>query len=217
MKRSGVVNALTLDYRMWKVTADNREKAQTAYNEARSRLTPEEYTRQLGSGEISLPMFDRSFKYRECIANFRAKQGRVSKVERTALEDETDALVERVLANTDVLFVTASNRGAPLLEKSRSFVPTVIFWDEGGQISIPDQDSWFIAEGRTNWQHMKNVRIAALTNAAPTASYPPPTKPRRPRYLEACESFPLQHASSSTGEHVPAILHPGRTYHAAYW
>ena len=52
-------------------------------------------------------------------------------------EDEFDHMVEGVLAETDILFTTASNCGDSLLKDSRSFVPTVIFCDEAGQISIP--------------------------------------------------------------------------------
>ncbi len=45
-------------------------------------------------------------------------------------------MVERVLADTHILFTTASSCGGALLEESRSFVPTTIFCDEAGKISI---------------------------------------------------------------------------------
>ena len=60
----------------------------------------------------------------------------VTKAERTALEDASDVMNERVLADTHILFTTASNCGGPLLSDHHSFVPTVIFCDEAGQISI---------------------------------------------------------------------------------
>lgn len=61
----------------------------------------------------------------------------VTRAERTALEDASDVMIERVLADTHILFTTASNCGGPLLSGHHSFVPTVIFCDEAGQISIP--------------------------------------------------------------------------------
>ena len=52
------------------------------------------------------------------------------------LKDEFNNMVERVLPETHILFTTASNCGGSLHKDFQSFVPTVIFCDEAGQISI---------------------------------------------------------------------------------
>lgn len=122
---------------MWEVTDEDQKKAEVEYQDAVKSLTNEQATAQVASGELSVAKFDKSRKYRECINNYISKKGFVTKAERTALEDETDALVSRVLSETVILFATASNCGGPLLESSRSFKPTAIFCDEAGQISIP--------------------------------------------------------------------------------
>ena len=136
MKRSNVPTGMTLDYRMFEIREEDKQQAILDYEEAKSQLTPEEYTRRVANGEMTIAMFDKSRKYEDCIRNYRAKNGKVTRQERRELEDETDIMVERVLAETVILFTTASNCGGALLEESRSFVPTVLFCDETGQISI---------------------------------------------------------------------------------
>lgn len=100
-------------------------------------MSEEEYQTKFTRGEISVAKFDKSKKYRDCIANYIAKDGDVKSKEQVALQDETDAMTERVLKGTTFLFSTASNCGGELLENSKSFMPTIIFCDEAGQISIP--------------------------------------------------------------------------------
>ncbi|KAF6220856.1 hypothetical protein HO133_002536 [Letharia lupina] len=128
---------MTLDYRIWEITDRDRRMAEADYRDTRERLSPDEFHGQLATGAISIASFDNSKKYRECMANYQAKRGRITRVERTAFEDESDSMVERVLAETHILFSIASNCGGSLLEGSRSFVPTAIFCDETGHISIP--------------------------------------------------------------------------------
>lgn len=137
MKRSNVPNGMTLDYRIWEVTEMDREQAETEYKAVRDSLPSDEFQRQLASGQISVARFDKSRTYKEAIANYVAKSGKVNREEAKALENVTDAMIEQVLAETHILFSTASNCGGTLLEESKSFVPTAIFCDETGQISIP--------------------------------------------------------------------------------
>ena len=137
IKRSNVAAGMTLDYRIWEITDRDRRMAEADYRDTRERLSPDEFHGQLATGAISIASFDNSKKYRECMANYQAKRGRITRVERTAFEDESDSMVERVLAETHILFSIASNCGGSLLEGSRSFVPTAIFCDETGHISIP--------------------------------------------------------------------------------
>lgn len=137
VKRSNVAAGMTLDYRIWEITERDRRMAEADYRDTRERMSPAEFDRQVATGQISIASFDNSRKYRECMANYQAKGGRITRVERTAFEDESDSMVERVLAETHILFTTASNCGGTLLEGSRSFVPTLIFCDESGQISVP--------------------------------------------------------------------------------
>ena len=137
MKRSAVVTGMTLDYRIWELTKQDQEDAEAEYKRVRESMSEEEYQTKFTRGEISVAKFDRSKKYRDCIANYIAKDGDVKSKEQVALQDETDAMTERVLKETTFLFSTASNCGGELLENSESFMPTIIFCDEAGQISIP--------------------------------------------------------------------------------
>lgn len=127
-------------------------------------MSVEDFRRRRDNGEISVADFDKSWKPRECIAKYRAKEGKVppycsirhqdlpllsrgsAPAGRMALQIETDMMTERALAQPDILFTTASNCGGPMLEKSRSFVRTCIFCGEAGQRSIPSLcvplDSW---------------------------------------------------------------------------
>ena len=137
IKRSNVANGMTLDYRIWELTEEVSMEAEARYREILDRLSSEEFYKYIENGEISVAKFDKSAKYKERIANYVSKDDMVTKAERTALEDASDVMSERVLADTHILFTTASNCGGPLLLGHRSFVPTVIFCDEAGQISIP--------------------------------------------------------------------------------
>lgn len=137
LKPSNVPLGVTLDRRTWELTEVDRLQAEVDYRAASSTMTSEEYHRQLDSGEFLVSNFDKSYTYKRCINNYINKKGRVSKAERTELEDESDKMVERVLADTDILLTTASNCGGGLLKDSKSFVPTIIICDEAGQISIP--------------------------------------------------------------------------------
>ena len=137
LKQSNVPIGMTLDYRMWEITREDRRKADADYRHAQQNMSKEEFVKQTDSGHLSVTNFDRSWQYRASIKNYIDKKGAIDKKERTALEDATDALTIRVLEETHILFSTASNCGGPLLDGSRSFVPTVIFCDEAGQISIP--------------------------------------------------------------------------------
>lgn len=137
MKRSAVFTGMTLDYRIWELTEEDKKNAEAEYNRVRRTMSEEEYHAKLASGEFSVDKFDKSKKYRDCISNYIAKDGDVKFKERVALTDATDVMSERVLKDTTFLFTTASNCGGELLENSDSFVPTIIFCDEAGQISIP--------------------------------------------------------------------------------
>ena len=134
-KQSNVPTGMTLDYRMWEICEEDKRKAEVDYEHARRNMSKEEF--ESASGQLSVDNFDRSWQYRTSIKKYIDNKGFITKEERTALEDATDALTIRVLEETHILFSTASNCGGPLLEGSRSFVPTIIFCDEAGQISIP--------------------------------------------------------------------------------
>ncbi len=137
LKQSNVPNGMTLDYRIWEITRADLDEAEAAEEAHRKSLTPAEYNRQLGNGQISVAMYDKSLKYKQCVANYVSKNGKISQAERLELQNQSNAMIERVLANTHILFSTASNCGGELLEDNHSFEPTVIFCDEAGQISIP--------------------------------------------------------------------------------
>lgn len=137
LKRSNVATAMTLDYRIWEITEADRRQAEKDYADAQKKMSPDEFARKHSNGEISLNHFDKSARYRACMNDFVQRRGKVNLQERILLENEFDRMVERVLAETDILFTTASNCGGSLLKDSKSFVPTVIFCDEAGQISIP--------------------------------------------------------------------------------
>ena len=116
--------------------ADEKE-AHRRFKEATANIPKEELDRQIRDDEISIAMFDESRQYKQATANYIGKDGNVSKVEGTVLENESDRMVERVLADMNIVFTTASNCGGELLGGAKSFEPTVIFYDEGAQISIP--------------------------------------------------------------------------------
>ena len=82
-------------------------------------------------------MFDESRKYKQAVTNYIRKDGKVGKAERTAIENESDRMLGRVLADMNIVFTTASNCGGELLGGPNSFEPTVIVCDEAGHISIP--------------------------------------------------------------------------------
>ncbi|KAL9071325.1 MAG: hypothetical protein Q9161_004341 [Pseudevernia consocians] len=136
LKQCNVPTGMTLDYRMWEIIEGDRRKAVTNYKHAQQNMSKEEFAKQIGSSYLSVTNFDRSWQYRAFIKNYIDKKGAINKKERTALEDTIDALIIGVLEETHILFSTASNCGGSLFEGSRSFVLTVIFCDEAGQISI---------------------------------------------------------------------------------
>ena len=137
LKQSNAPLGVTLDRRIWELTQADRMQAEVDYKAARDAMTHEEFTTRLTGGDFTVAHFDKSDEYRRCIKNYIQNKGKISKKERTALEDASDAMVLRVLAETHILLTTASNCGGPLLTGTHTFVPTVIFCDEAGQISIP--------------------------------------------------------------------------------
>ena len=69
-KRSNVATGMTLDYRIWELTEADKAEAEVRYAAARAAMGEEEFTRQHAASLIYLEMFDRSAKYRECVANY---------------------------------------------------------------------------------------------------------------------------------------------------
>ena len=136
LKRSNVPNGVTLDRHIWNNTYTDAQEAEKLYEEAKNRMPKEEYDRLVASGQFTVGMFNQSLKYRQSINNYVGKDGKCSKAEKTAVQDESDTMTERVLGQMDVVFATASNCGGELLTRSKSFDPTVIFLDEGGQITL---------------------------------------------------------------------------------
>ena len=137
LKQSNAPLGVTLDRRIWELTEADRAQAEVDYKAARDAMTHEEFTERLAGGDFTVAHFDKSDEYKRCIKIYIQNKGRISKKDRTALEDASDMMVRRVLAETHILLTTASNCGGPLLTGSHTFVPTVIFCDEAGQISIP--------------------------------------------------------------------------------
>ena len=137
IKRSNVAAGMTLDYRIWETTQDDMRQAEVDYQEAAHGMTEEEWRIRFQSGEISVRNFDKSRIYKESIRNYIDKAGKVTEAEKETLEAEYNIMVGRVLAQTDILFTTASNCGGALLADTDDFEPTVIFCDEAGQISVP--------------------------------------------------------------------------------
>ena len=136
MKRSNVPAGMTLDYRIWELTEADRAEAVLKYDEARAAMGPEAFAVEFGAGRTSLDHYDQSAPYRACVANYIAKNGKITKKERLDFEDASDRIITRVLAETSVLFTTCSNAGGKLLEDGKSFKPSVIFCDEAGQVSL---------------------------------------------------------------------------------
>lgn len=136
IKRSNVATRMTLGYRIWEITQADMVQAEKDCQAAQAAMSSAELARQVASGEASVTNFDKSHKYKRCMINFMKKGGKVSYAERVALQDEFDYVVKRVLAETQILFTTASNCGGPLLADNDTFVPTVTC-NEAGQISIP--------------------------------------------------------------------------------
>ncbi len=93
IKQSYVPNGMTLDFRMWEITDEDQKKAEVEDQDTVKSLTTEQATAQVASGALSVAKFDKSRKYRECINNYISKKGFITKAERTALEDETNALI----------------------------------------------------------------------------------------------------------------------------
>ena len=137
IKRSKVATGMTLGYRIWEITQADMVQAEKDCQAAQAAMSSAELARQVASGEASVTNFDKSHKYKRCMINYMKKGGKVSYAERVALQDEFDYMVKRVLAETHILLTTASNCAGPLLHDNDTFVPTVIFCDEAGQISIP--------------------------------------------------------------------------------
>ena len=167
VKRSNVPNGMTLDYRIYRLADADRLDAEAKFNAAKDSLPIDEFNRQCASGEISVAMFDESAKYKACIADYIIKDGSINWAERTALEDEHDRMVGRVLEDTRLLFTTASGCGGHLLDESRTFVPTIIFCDEANQISVPSLcvplttfDTW---EGLFMFGDIQQLLPTALT------------------------------------------------------
>ena len=137
-RKSNVPVAMTLDYRIWEIVDRSRREAEVAYEKAREEIGPEEFSKRFNTGQISLDDYDTCAKYRIYMGNYMKKRGKLTRTERTALENEHDRLVSKVLKETDILFTTCSNAGGELLKTDNSFSPTVIFCDEAGQVSIPE-------------------------------------------------------------------------------
>lgn len=137
LRKSDVDVGMTLDHRIWDMTRADREAATADYAKARQMIGEVEFSRQIAAEEISEQMFDKSATYRKCVANYITNRGDIPPVQREQLEAESDKMISRVLAETTVLFTTASNAGGRLLENGATFKPTVIICDEAGQISVP--------------------------------------------------------------------------------
>lgn len=138
LRKSIVPVAMTLDYRIWEIVDKSKREAEAEYKKAREAMGPEEFSKRFEAGEISVDHFDKCAGYRTYMANYMTKRGKLTRTERSALEDEHDRLVSQVLKETDILFATCSNAGGELLTMDKSFSPTMIFCDEAGQVSIPE-------------------------------------------------------------------------------
>ena len=136
MKRSNVPLGMTFDHHAWNITQADEKEAVRRFQEAKANFPEEEFERQVRDDEISVAIFDESRQYKHAMANYVGKDGKVGNVERTALENESDHIVRRVLADMNIVFATASNCGGELLGGANSFEPTVIVCDAAGQISI---------------------------------------------------------------------------------
>jgi len=137
LRKSDVHVGMTLDFHIWQLTDSDSKAAKVLYEAERARLSEKECARKFANSEISVDMFDRSALYRRCVANYIDKKGRIPGKTRDQFEAESDRMVSCVLAETNILFTTASNTGGKLIETGASFKPTVIICDEAGQISIP--------------------------------------------------------------------------------
>lgn len=137
LRKSDVHVGVTLDFRIWQLTHSDRKAATAIYEIERARLGQKESARKIANLEISVDIFDKSALYRRCVANYIDKKGGIPGKTRDQFEAESDRMVSCVLAETNILFTTASNTGGKLIENGASFKPTVIICDEAGQISAP--------------------------------------------------------------------------------
>ena len=137
LKRWNVTITMTLDYRIRRITEADKRQAEIDYGAAQKSMSPDEFSRMNNNGQISLSHFDKSAHYRVCMEENYPEKRQDQQTGAERAEDEFDHMVERILPETDILFTTASNCGGSLLKDSQSFVPTIIFCDEAGQIPIP--------------------------------------------------------------------------------
>jgi len=128
---------MTLDYRIWEMARADREAAPAKYEQRRQELGHTEFARQYAAGETSEAHFDEYAEFRACVKNYIDQNGRLPLVQREQFEAASDKMISRVLAETNILFTTASNAGGKLMGSGASFKPTVVICDEAGQISTP--------------------------------------------------------------------------------
>ncbi len=138
LRKSNVPVAMTLDYRIWEIVDKSKREAEAEYEKAEEALGSQEFSKRYRAGEISVDHFDKCARYRTYMSNYMEKRGKLTRTERSALEDEHDRLVSQVLKETDILFTICSNTGDELLTRHDSFLPTMIFCDEAGQVSIAE-------------------------------------------------------------------------------
>lgn len=96
LKRSNVATAMTLDYRIWRITEVDRMQAEIDYEAAQESMSPDEFPNMYNNGQISLSHFDKSAHYRARMKEFIQRRGKDNRRERNVLEDELDHLIERV-------------------------------------------------------------------------------------------------------------------------
>ena len=135
-KSSNVFLGMALDYRIWELTQEDKLEAARLYAEARAELSDKDFDDQFAAGKVSQDQFDKSFLYRASNAHYVRNSGKITGKERKQFEEESDRMIKRVLADTNILFVTCSNAGGTLLEDGKNFNPSVIVADETGQIGL---------------------------------------------------------------------------------
>ena len=128
-----VPTGMTLRYRIAELVHEDGQRVIVAYNQARAHL-PDPALAHWDANH-SLDEFDASFGYKQQLAFFEPKQGRLNMSERKTFDKVREKMDLRVIRDTHALFVSCNNAGSKIVVEG--FNPTVVYVDESGQAPIP--------------------------------------------------------------------------------
>ena len=137
-RRGTLPNGMALDYHAWELLQEDKVAAEAQSEQIQVASDPRDSHMQPQASEVPAVHLDKSAQYRNLISQYIRTKGKLDEKTIGILQNENDIMVKRVLKATDVLFTTASNAAGELLTSEQdSFKPSIIIYDEGGQVSIP--------------------------------------------------------------------------------